>query len=86
MSCFSIRPALPSLFFDEQVDKVHTVKEAYFSAVLDQMGSKCCCDIGFAGSGSADEDQVVFVVDELPGAELVYPGFLDGCFTVIKGG
>ena len=74
-----------TFFFNEQVDEVDAVKEPDFPAVLDKVRSKRSCDVGFSRSGSTDEDQVVSILDELSGAELVDLGFLDRCFVIIKG-
>ena len=75
-----------SFLFDEQVDEINTVEEADFTSPPDQLCAKCCCDVSFAGSSSTDQDQVMFISDELPGAELVYQSLIDRCLIVIKRG
>ena len=73
-----------SLLFNEQVDEINTVEEADFTSPLDQLCAKGCCDMGFAGSCSADQDQIMFISDELPGAELVYQSLINRRLIVKK--
>ena len=40
--------------FDEQIEQIHAVEEAYFAPFLDQFCAKGRCDMGFACSSSAD--------------------------------
>ena len=55
-------------------------------AVVDQGGAQSDGDMGFAGSGSAYQNEVVRLLGELACAERFDPGLGDGGRAIIEGG
>ena len=53
------------LFLDQGIDQIDSVEEAGLLAIVDQSGTQSDGDMGFAGSGSADQNEIVRLLGEL---------------------
>ena len=74
------------LFLDQGIDQIDRVEETGLLAVVDQRGSQSDSDMGFAGSGSADQNEVVRFLGELACTERFDLGLGDPGRAVIEGG
>ena len=70
------RPARPSA--SSSVDEVDDVEEASAGAVADAGARDRDREVGLAGSGAADEDDVALVSQELAAGELAHEVLVDG--------
>ena len=74
------------LFLDQGVDQVDGVEEARLLTIVDQRGAQSDGDVGFAGAGSTDQNEVVRLFSELARAERFDLGLGDRGRGVIEGG
>ena len=63
----------------ELVDQIDDVEEAAAGAVADAGTSNGDGEMGLAGSGTADQDDVALVSEELAAGEVAHQGLVDRC-------
>ncbi len=61
----------------EQVDKIDEVEEPSPGASADDRRGHGDAEMGFAGSGAADEDRIAFGIEESAGGEFANLPFID---------
>ena len=69
----------------QKIDQIDGVVEAYALAVMDGGDTECDGKMGFAGAGSANQDQIVRCFQIMALGQLLNAGTVQGCFAPVKG-